>query len=122
MVSHILIVDSDASAAQVTSAIISRVMPEATLAIAPSAERARVSAHSHPPDALIIDPSPHSLDGASFIKNLKHDCPDARVMVLASAPSPSLRRRMEEIGVDSYMEKPAPLSKLVAELRTLLMN
>lgn len=122
MVSHILIVDADPTAAQVTSAIIARVLPEATLSVAPTAENARRSAQEHHPNALIIDPSPHSLDGARLIQQLKEDCPGARVIVLASAPTPALRRRMEELGVDAYLEKPATASRLVEELRILLVN
>src|SRR5689334_11335503 len=43
MVPHILIVDSDSSAAQVTRAVVVRALPEATVAVAPTFERALLS-------------------------------------------------------------------------------
>jgi DNA-binding NtrC family response regulator len=122
MVPHILIVDTDTSAAQVTCAVVARVIPEATVAVAPSFERARLSMQEQRSDALIIDPSPHSLDGMRLIQQFKAACPDAPVIVVASMPTPALRRAMEALRVEAYLEKPALLSLLRHELHALLRD
>jgi DNA-binding response OmpR family regulator len=119
---HILIVDTDSHAAQVTSAVISRPIPEATVVIASSYERAMRSMQEQYPDILVIDPSPHSLDGSRLIRDFKAARRAAIVVVVAGTPTPGLRRRMQELGVNIYLEKPALLPLLWHELHTLLQN
>lgn len=109
---HILLVDADASAAHVTAAIVQRIAPEATLEIESSPGSGWLSAQRRTPDVLIIDPSPHGSAGALLIQLCKEEWPDLRVIVLASAPTPPLRARMERLGVDLYLEKPTPLAVL----------
>jgi DNA-binding response OmpR family regulator len=120
MVPHILIVDTDTSAAQVTRALVARALPEATLVIALTFEHARLSMQRQHPDALIIDPSPHSLEGAQLIEQFKATRADAPVIVVASMPTPALRRMMAGLGVDAYLEKPALLPLLRYELHTFM--
>jgi DNA-binding NarL/FixJ family response regulator len=115
---HILIVDPDISAANVTGAIAARAAPGAVLTIAPEAAVAGRNLARLQPDVLIIDPSPSPEAGSAVIAAVKRPLPGARVIVLASAPTAGLRRRMRDLGVDLYLEKPAPL--LVEELRRLL--
>ena len=122
MALQILIVDTDIHAAQVTSAVVSRPLPTATVLIAPTYERALRSMEEHHPDVLIIDPSPHNLNGARLIEHFKAMLPGALTIVVASAPTPALRRRMNELQVDRYLEKPALLSLLWRELQTLLAS
>jgi DNA-binding NarL/FixJ family response regulator len=122
MVSHMLIVDSDTIAAEVTRAIVSRAVPEATVAIAPVAADGALNMHGNFPDVLIIDPSPHAVHGTQLIGQLKAARADARVIVIASTPTPALRRRVAELRVDAYLEKPVLLSLLMDQLRTLLRN
>jgi DNA-binding NtrC family response regulator len=120
MVPHILIVDSDSSAAQVTRAVVARAIPEATLAVASTFERAQFSMQGQRPDALIIDPAPQSRDGTRLIEQFKVMCPDAPVIVVASMPTPALRRTMAGLGVGTYLEKPALLPLLRQELHALV--
>ena len=121
MAPHILIVDTDRSAAQVTYALVARAVPEATVVVAPSFEQARLSMQQHP-DALIIDPSPQSLEGARLIEQFKATRAKAPVIVLASMPTPALRRMMAGLGVDAYLEKPALVSLLQHQLHALRRN
>ena len=117
---HILIIDTDIHAAQVTSAVISRPLPAAPVAIASSYEAAMCNMQVQRPDILIIDPSPHSLDGSRLIEHVKAACPEVIVVVVAGAPTPGLCRRMQDLGVNIYLEKPALLPLLWHELHTLL--
>ncbi|GAB4124522.1 MAG: response regulator [Roseiflexaceae bacterium] len=120
---HILIVDADQSAARVTKTLVERVDPHATLVIETSAERGRISALEHQPDILIIDPSTynHAAD-EQLIRQVKAHLPTARVIVLASAPTLTLRRRMLQIGADLYLEKPTATVPLIEGLRSILIT
>lgn len=117
---HILIMDADPGAAQVTRAGVERALPGATLDVEADADHGWHSVQRHCPDALIIDPAPHNLASAWLIQALKSVNPDAPVIVLASAPTPSLRRTLHRVGVDVYLEKPVPLSILLSELQASL--
>ncbi|HEU5101141.1 MAG TPA: response regulator [Roseiflexaceae bacterium] len=122
MALHILIVDTDVHAAQATSAVVSRPSLDVTVQIAPTHELALRSMQEQCPDVLIIDPSPHDLDGAGLIRHFKAAYPGALTIVVASAPTPALRRRMDELKVDRYLEKPALLSMLWRDLQALLAS
>jgi CheY-like chemotaxis protein len=120
MAPHILIVDANTSAAHVTRAVIARTLPDATVAVVPTLEAAKSQLQGQPQDMLILDPSPDTLADARFLQRLKEDLPAAHVMVLCSAPTPALRRQMEALGVDVYLEKPVILSLFAQELRSIL--
>jgi DNA-binding NarL/FixJ family response regulator len=110
MIPHILIVESDIAAAQVTSAMLARAVPTAILSVESDFAAARRSMQSHPPEVLIVDPVRHRPESIWLVQHLKTEHPDARIIVIASAPTPALRREMEGLGVDAYLEKPALLS------------
>src|SRR5690348_13533490 len=112
MTLHILIVDPDRSAAHVTSAIIQRLAPAASLAIARSLEEASAHIQQHQPDLLIMDPSPYRLAGTQFIQLLKQQYSAMHIFVIASAPSTALRVKIRDLGVDGYLEKPALLQPI----------
>jgi DNA-binding NarL/FixJ family response regulator len=114
---HILIVDPDTSSAHVTRAIVARAAPDARISVEPDAEQACHKLARLLPDVLIVDPSPSLLAGLKLIATVKGQHA-GQVIVVASAPSLGLRRRMHALGVDLYLEKPAPL--LVSDLRTFL--
>lgn len=117
---HILIIDSDSSAANVTRTLVERVEPLATLAVEASAERARLSIQSHRPSIVIIDPSPYNHADEQLVQELKAQSPMVRVIVLTSSSTHALRRRMQQIGVDLYIEKPAAPTVLINGLRMLI--
>lgn len=117
---HILLVDADASAAHITSAIVQRSAPDATLRIEPHIPSCWTSVQQSPPDVLIVDPAPYGQFGLQLIQDCKELQPAMRVIVLASAPTPGLRQRMQRLGVDLYLEKPAPLALLSDRLKAAL--
>lgn len=114
---HILIVDPDTSSSHVTRAIVARAAPDARISVEPDAEQACHKLGRLLPNVLVIDPSPSLVASLKLIAAVKGRLA-GHVIVVASAPSAALRRRMHAMGVDVYLEKPAPL--LVGELRTFL--
>lgn len=117
---HILLVDADASAAHVTGAIVQRNAPQATVRIEPNIRSGWASVQQSPPDVLIVDPAPYGQSGLQLIQDCKELRPTMRVIVLASAPTPTLRGRVQRLGVDLYLEKPAPLALLSDTLKAAL--
>jgi DNA-binding NarL/FixJ family response regulator len=115
---QILIVDPDASAARVTGAVLARAAPDAELTIELAVDQACHDLASLQPDILLIDPSPSLIAGVKAITAAKQQEPAVQVIVLASGPTLGLRRQMQDLGVDLYLEKPAPL--LIADLHPLL--
>jgi response regulator of citrate/malate metabolism len=120
MIPYILIVEPDFAAAQVTSAILSRAVPTSIVSVEADFEAARRSMQSHSPDVLIVDPVLHRPESIWLVQHLKTEHPDAHVIVIASAPTPALRREMEGLGVDAYLEKPELLSSQLHELLAVL--
>jgi DNA-binding NarL/FixJ family response regulator len=117
MAPHILIIEPDTSAAQITRAGVKRALPEATLVVEPTPERGRLSIQDRCPDLLIIDPPVHSLTTGRLIHDLKQACPEAQVIVLASAPTPTLRRQLQRLGADAYLAKPVTMPALMETIQ-----
>ena len=120
MIPHILIVESDVAAAQVTSAMLARAVPTAIVSVESDFAAARRSMQSHPPDVLIVDPVRHRPESIWLVQHLKMKHPDAHVIIIASTPTPALRREMEGLGVDAYLEKPELLSLQIQQLLAAL--
>ena len=119
---HILVLDGDASAAQVTRAGVERAVRGANVVVASTPEAAWASAQEFPPDILVIDPVPAELASAWLIQNIKTACPGVYIIVLASAPTRTVRRNGRGSAVDIYLEKPAPLPILVQAIRAALQS
>ena len=120
MIPHILIVESDDAAAQVTSAMLARAVPTAIVSVESDFAAAQRSMQSHPPDVLIVDPVLHRPESIWLVGHLKTKHPDAHVIIIASTPTPALRREMERLGVDAYLEKPELLSLQIKQLLAAL--
>ncbi len=114
---HILIVDADARAAAATCALVQRVAPAATLACEHMPYGGWLHAQQMMPDVLIIDPSTQGPAGMLVIHLCKEHNPNLRVIVLAAAPTPTLRRQLQHMGITTYGEKPAASEFLVGQLR-----
>lgn len=119
MTPHILIADANRSAAQVTRGIVSRALVGASVTVVHTLEGACEDIQRQRPDVLILDPAPDPQAADRLMQYVKLTYPDTRMMVLASAPTPPLRRKMEALGADVYLEKPTLLQQLVQTLQTL---
>ena len=120
MTPHILIVEADVAAAQVTSAMLARAVPTAIVSVESDFAAARRTLESHPPDVLIIDPVLHRPESIWLVQHLKTKHPDAHIIIIASEPTPALRREMEHLGVEAYLEKPELLSLRLQQLLAAL--
>jgi DNA-binding NarL/FixJ family response regulator len=116
---HILIVDADTSAARATRKLVERVKPDATVSIEAAADLGMLSARHSPPDILIIDPSPENRSDEQLIEQIKAEFPEVRVIALTSSSTPTMRRRMLQLGVDLYIEKPSAPLPLIDGLRAM---
>lgn len=103
-----------------TGAIVRHMTPSATLDLVATPERGWLSARRYRPDVLIIDPSRDRSEGFGLIRLCQQLQPVPQIVVLASAPTPILRRQAQQFGVQVYLEKPAPLALLVERLRGVL--
>jgi DNA-binding NarL/FixJ family response regulator len=122
MALHILIVDADRAAAQVTRAAVARSLPAATVTVTTDPAHAWPRSQPEPLDVLIIDPPPRRPAGTQLIRQVQAIWPDVLVIVLASAPTPALRRDLRELAVDAYLEKPTLLPAVLSALRTALQG
>jgi DNA-binding NarL/FixJ family response regulator len=120
MAPRILIVDPEASAARVTCAGIRRALPEARCHVEIDLERATRQLRLNPPDVLIVDPPQRSLSAIHLVAALKRHAPAAKVIILASARIPELRRELEWLGIDAWIEKPVPLPLLIGAVAAVL--
>jgi DNA-binding NarL/FixJ family response regulator len=120
MAFHILVVDADRNASLVTCAFVQRVAPHATVTCESTPRDAWLSFQRTPPDVLVLDPSPYGPQAILLLQLLKQQHPHCRVVILASMPTPGLRRKLREMQVDAYLEKPAPLPLLAEQLRAML--
>ena len=120
IMSDILIIDADSQAAQVTGEIVARAIPEAAVTIVATPEAALSYLASHEPALVIIDPQAPSRAAVHLIAWLKVAYPQTCSLVLAAQTKPSLRRLMEKLGVDEYLEKSVLRPQLVATLNSLL--
>jgi DNA-binding NarL/FixJ family response regulator len=118
MATHVLIVDANRSAAHVTQAIVARPLPGATLTVVHTLEDAWRDLQGHRPDVLLLDPARDQLAATRLIQYAMEECRHVRVVVLASAPTLTLRRTMQALGVEIYLEKPALLERLAQALQT----
>lgn len=122
MTVHILIVDTDASAAEVTGAILRRIDTTATIAYAATPEQAWRIAQETPPDVLIIDPSSYGTAGILLIQLCRDFSRELRVIVIAARLTPALRKHIQHLGVRVYLEKPTASAVLVEQIRAGLRD
>jgi DNA-binding response OmpR family regulator len=119
---HILIVDADRSAAQVTGAAVTRSLPAATVTVTTDPAHAWPRHQPESLDVLIIDPPSRRPAGTQLIRRAQAIWPGVLVIVLASAPTPALRRDLRALGVDVYLEKPTLLPVVLTAWHTALQR
>jgi CheY-like chemotaxis protein len=118
MIPHILIVDSDQNAARVTAAIVTRVVPDATMTVVPTADQGRQCVPAQPPNILLIDMSSNQLDDERLIRTVKAFNPDALVIALTALAPRTAARRFPTSQIDGYVEKggdPIALKEALSE-------
>lgn len=119
---QIFIIDADASAAEITAALARRIAPTALITCVARAELGWRAAQQRTPDAIIIDPAPHDQSAWQCIVQCRTHNPLVKIIVLSSAPSLAIRRHIQRLGVDVYLEKPVARAVLVDQIRAVLTN
>ena len=114
---HILIVDADPDAGQVTRGLVQRIEPSATIVYERTPGAACAAAQQTSPDVLIIDPAPLGIAGVLTIQQCVEQHPDVRVIVLGARLPPATRRSIQSIAAYVYLEKPAASATLVEQIR-----
>jgi two-component system, OmpR family, response regulator len=110
---HILIVDSDPSAALVTQRGLQMLLGDvAVVDLAPTPGAAWLRCVRDGVDLVIVDPSPQSRGAAALIKALHDERPTIPVLVLTAYDTPRLRSQMRALGVRHYLAKPMDLLDL----------
>jgi DNA-binding NarL/FixJ family response regulator len=117
MIPHILIIDADPNAAQITRALVARVAPNAAMRIAPTAQHGRTYLDQRPLDMVIIDPSWNMRADTQLIEYVRQAQPEVYLLALPSVSTPGLRKRMASLGVNAYVEKAAAPPQLLNALR-----
>lgn len=121
--SHILIVDSDPTAAFVTQHGLQRLLKrEAKIEIAGSANEARARCLHGQVDLLIIDPASTIGIAAELVGELHSRRPELPVMVLTAYDTPRLRNQMRALGVEHYLAKPVELQDLSESVRMVIAH
>lgn len=117
---HVLIVDSDKSAALVTQRVLEVMDGHRLTAEIASPGVAWLRCLRTQIDLLVIDPAPQSLAAYALIKALHEECPDLPILVLTAYDTPRLRSQMRELGVRHYLAKPIDLLDLQAQVAQVL--
>lgn len=118
---HILIVDSDSTAALVTQHGLQMLLKhevDVTTALLADGEWQRRVADKV--DLLIIDPGGQTQVTGKVLKTLLSEQPGVGVLILTAYDSPGLRKQMQTIGVQHYLAKPIDLHDLERVVRRAL--
>jgi DNA-binding NtrC family response regulator len=116
---HILIVDDEADIREMLTEVLTR--KNYRVSSASTAVEAQQIALSDPPQLIISDLQLEDLDGLEMIAQLKATHPDTPVILLTGVLfDPQVIRTTLKQKVSSYIEKTAPLSRIMAEVERLI--
>ena len=71
------------------------------------------------PDLVIVDVNMPGLDGLTAAERLREQLPDSRILVLTVLDAPNVLRRAQDVRVDGYLVKNAPVEHLVKAVRQI---
>ncbi|MFI1420121.1 response regulator [Streptomyces sp. NPDC020731] len=72
------------------------------------------------PDLVIVDVNMPGLDGLTAAERLRDQLPDSRILVLTVLDAPNVLRRAQDVRVDGYLIKNAPVEHLVKAVRQIM--
>jgi two-component system response regulator DesR len=72
------------------------------------------------PDLVIVDVNMPGLDGLTAAERLRDQLPDSRILVLTVLDAPNVLRRAQDVRVDGYLVKNAPVEHLVKAVRQIM--
>jgi signal transduction histidine kinase len=71
------------------------------------------------PDVVLLDLSMPVMDGVEALPTIRRLCPAARIIVLSGFGADQMSARAVAVGADGYIQKGAPLSKILDYVREL---
>ena len=77
-------------------------------------------ARAEQPDVIVLDMQMPEITGAEAIGPLKAEAPNARILIYSSDDERLIRKKVIDLGADSYFDKMAPIREMAAELDRLL--
>ena len=116
---HILIVDDEADIREMLAEVLTRKSYRVS-SVATAGEAQRIAAADHP-DLIISDLQLEDLDGLEMINEFKATLPDTPVILLTGVLfDPQVIRTTLNKKVAAYLEKTAPLSRIIGEVERLI--
>lgn len=71
------------------------------------------------PDVVLLDLKMKRVDGDRFLQGIREKNFSGKILVITGYQDEALRRKVEELGVDGYLEKPASLLDLQRKIQEL---
>lgn len=72
------------------------------------------------PEIVLLDLKMRRLDGDKFLSELRSRRLEARVIVITGFHDDLLRERIESLGIDAFLEKPASIVELQRKIESLV--
>lgn len=71
------------------------------------------------PDVVVLDLKMKKVDGDQFLKQMREKNIGARVLVVTGYQDEELRIKIEKLGVDAFLEKPASILEIQRKIEEL---
>lgn len=112
-VKDVLIVDDEEPFLQSVTEGLAAAMPELNVITATNGKQALEMLRTAVLDLVITDLKMPEMDGFEFLERLRQRLPNVRVIVLSLLDGEEVRRRIDRLGVERYLEKPLDLQTLL---------
>ena len=77
-------------------------------------------AKAEQPDVIVLDMQMPDITGAEAIAPLKAEAPNARIVIYSSEEERLIRKRVIDLGADTFVDKMAPIREMAAEINRVL--
>ena len=71
-------------------------------------------------DVVLLDVGLPKVDGLNVLYKMKSENPDVRVIIVSGFLEPELRTKMQQAGVQHFIDKPYMLDQLVETIQSLI--
>ena len=117
---RVLVVDDTPDLRDLITMALERTGEFEVVAHAENGRQAVDSAAAYEPELVLLDIAMPVMDGLEALPLVRSACPDAIVVMLSGFGASEMTAKALAGGADGYIQKGQPLSKLLAQLRTLV--